>query len=169
MATNALAAYGIYPDRIIISDVLKKLNHGGFSNENICMMLSPTHPIASQVREANVLDTTRKASNEGLIAWLGKIGAVVIPTVGLFIRSREFFSAIMTDKPTNRRSSTLMGLGFSERDADHVDSRMRDVGVLVYVSCPESARSKTAMELLRDTGAEEAGTLGDLKAFSANA
>jgi len=170
MATHALAAYGIYPDRVAISDVVKTLNHGGFHNEDICMMLSPTHPIASQVREANVLDTTRKASNEGLIAWLGKIGAVVIPTVGFFVRSREFFRAVMPEKePTNRRGSTLVGLGFSERDADHVESRMRDVGALLYVSCPESARSKWALELLRDAGAEEAGTLDDLKAFAANA
>ena len=62
-----------------------------------------------------------------------------------------------------------MGLGFSERDADHVESRMRDVGVLLYVSCPESARSKWALELLRGAGAEESGTLDDLKAFAANA
>jgi hypothetical protein len=169
MATHALAAYGIYPDRVAMSDVVKTLNHGGFQNEDICMMLSPTHPIAHQVREANALDTERKASAEGLIAWLGKIGAVVIPTVGFFVRSREFFSAIMGERSMSRGSNTLMGLGFSECDADHVESRMRDVGVLLYVSCPESARSKCALELLRDTGAEEAGTLEDLKAFSANA
>jgi hypothetical protein len=170
MASHALAAYGIYPDRVAINDVIKILNHGGFHNEDICMMLSPTHPIASQVREANVLDTERKASNEGLIDWLGKIGAVVIPTVGFFVRSREFFHAVMPEKePMNRRGSTLMGLGFSERDADHVESRMRDVGALLYVSCPESEKSRCALELLRNTGAQEAGTLGDLQAFSANA
>jgi hypothetical protein len=162
MATNALAAYGIFPDCVVIGDVLKTLNLGGFDSKDICMMLSPTHPIASIVREANVLDTEREASAKGMIDWLGKFGAVVIPTVGFFVRSREFVQAIVSDKtPVSRRgrSSTLMGLGFSERDADHVENRLRDVGVLLYVSCPESAKSKCALELLRNTGAEESGTL----------
>jgi hypothetical protein len=164
MATNALAAYGIYPDRIALRDVMTTLNHGGFSNENICMMLSPVHPIASVVRDASVLPAERdsRAGTAGLIGWLAKFGAVVIPTVGFFIRSREFFGAIIGEKaPTSRCGSagTLMGLGFSERAADHVEARLRDVGVLVYVSCPESAQTEWALELLRDAGAEESGLL----------
>jgi hypothetical protein len=177
MATNALAAYGIYRDRIALSDVLSRLNHGGFENENICMMLSPTHPIAAVVREASVWNDECKTS-EGTIGWLNKFGAVVIPSVGFFIRSREFFRAILGEEKSSNRcgsSTTLMGLGFSERDANHVQKQLRGVGVLLYVSCAESAKSKCALELLRDAGAEEAGTLeetdvlGDQHAFVANA
>jgi hypothetical protein len=174
MATNALAAFGIYPHRIALNDVLKTLNHGGFDNENICMMLSPTHPLATAVREANALNAERERSavTAGLIAWLAKFGAVVIPTVGFFIRSREFLRAIISDKGATARcsgSGTLVGLGFSERDADHFESRLGDVGVLVYVSCPESAKTKWALELLRDTGAEESGMLENPKACAAQA
>lgn len=177
MATNALAAYGIYRDRIALSNVLARLNHGGFEDENICMMLSPAHPIATVVREASVWNDERKASAEGTIGWLAKFGAVVIPSVGFFIRSREFFRAILGEKQSSNRcgsNTTLMGLGFSERDADHVESRLRDVGVLLYVSCPETEKSRWALELLRDAGAEEAGTLeaeviADQHVFAGNA
>jgi hypothetical protein len=173
MASPALAAYGIYPDRVALKDVLKTLNHGGFNNENICMMLSPAHPIAAVVREANAL-TEREgtAGSAGLIGWLGKFGAVVIPSVGFFIRSREFFRAIIAEKETSARcgsSGTLMGLGFSKSDADHVGNRLRDVGVLVYVSCPENDRTQCALELLRDSGAEESGMVEAPKAFAAQA
>ena len=128
------------------------------------MMLSPAHPIATVVREANVLNAEREASavTAGLIGWLGKFGAVVIPTVGFFIRSCQFLRAIVAEKdPTGRcgSSRTLMGLGFPERDATRFESLLRDLGVLVYVSCPESAKTKWALELLLGTGAEEAGTL----------
>jgi hypothetical protein len=171
MATNALAAYGIYPHRIALNDVLASLNHAGVDNENICMMLSPAHPIATVVRDANVMNAERETSS-GLIGWLAKFGAVVIPSVGFFIRSREFFRAIISEKESAGRcsnSGTLMGLGFSKHDADHVDHRMRDVGALVYVSCPESDKTKWALELLRDTGAEESGMVESPRAFAAQA
>lgn len=171
MATNALAAYGIYPPRVPLNDVVKSLNHGGIANEDICMMVSPAHPIAAVVREAGVLNAEQE-KGAGLIGWLGKFGAVVIPSVGFFIRSREFFRAIIADMTPATRcgsSGTLMGLGFSEHEADHFESRLRDVGVLVYVSCPESAKRAWALETLRDTGAEESGMVESPKAFAAQA
>lgn len=172
MASPSIAAYGIYPDRVALKDVLKTLNHGGFHNESICMMLSPAHPIAAMVRDANALSERESAGSAGLIGWLAKFGAVVIPSVGFFIRSREFFRAIISEKETSARcgsSGTLMSLGFSKSDADHVGDRLRDVATLVYVSCPESDRTKCALELLRDSGAEESGMVESPKAFAAQA
>lgn len=174
MSTNALAAYGIYAHRVALNDVLATLRHSGVDDENICMMLSPSHPIATVVRDANVLNSERDrgAGTAGLIRWLAKFGAVVIPSVGFFIRSREFFRAIISEKESSGRcsnSGTLMSLGFSEHDADHVDHRMRDVGALVYISCAASDKTERALELLRDTGAEESGMVESPRAFAAQA
>jgi hypothetical protein len=173
MAATALAAYGMYPDRVALREVLKTLNQAGFGNEDICMMLSPKHPIATVVREANVLSADREASavSARLIGWLAEFGAVVIPTVGFFIRSHEFFQAIVVEKESMARcggSSTLEGLGFPERDAERFDSQLRNVGVLVYVSCPETTKTQWALQLLRGTGAEEAGTLENNELTLAN-
>jgi len=164
MSANPLAAYGMYRHRVALNEVLRVLNQGGFNNEEICMMLSPEHPIATVVREANVLTSDRKASaaTAGLIGWLAEFGAVLIPTVGFFVRSQEFLHAIVVEKDSMARcssSSTLEGLGFPERDAERFEQQLRNVGALVYVSCPETAKTKWALELLRGTGAEEAGTL----------
>ena len=52
MAVNTAAAYGIYPQDVALAEIVHTLNKAGFENEDICMMLSPTHPIASVVREA---------------------------------------------------------------------------------------------------------------------
>jgi hypothetical protein len=140
------------------------LNDAGFQKENICMVLSPRHPIASIVRDASILNGEREASavTAGLIGWLSEFGAVVIPTVGFFIRSQAFFHALVVSRDSPAlcgNARTLAGLGFSDGDAERYENQLREVGVLVYVSCPENTGTNWAIELLRRTGAEEAATL----------
>jgi len=96
MPVHTPAAYGMYSHETPLNEVVRALNQAGFGNENICLMLAPTHPIATIVREASFLDE-REASavTAGLIGWLSEFGAVVIPTVGFFIRSQEFFQALV--------------------------------------------------------------------------
>jgi hypothetical protein len=172
MALNS-AAYGMYPQDVALNSVVHTLNQAGFDNEDICMLLSPTHPIASLVKDASVFNAESKANGAtaGLIGWLSGFGAVVIPTVGFFIRSQAFFRALMThENPAicgNAR--TLSGLGFSDDQADHFEHELRKVGVMVYVSCAESARTVWACEILRHTGAHEISTLRDLLPAAVNA
>src|SRR6266702_6000678 len=122
MSVNSAAAYGMYPQEVALHDVVHTLNQAGFENEDICMMLAPTHPIATIVREASILNSEREASavTAGLIGWLSEFGAVVIPTVGFFIRSQAFFHALLMDQnfPTlSRGCRTLLGLGFPQEEA----------------------------------------------------
>jgi hypothetical protein len=160
------AAYGLYSQDAALTDVVSSLNQAGFDTENICMMLSPTHPIAALVREASLFNAEceSNAMTAGLIGWLSKFGAVMIPTVGFFIRSQAFFHALMvgTDEPAFcGKTRTLAGLGFSNDQADKFEHQLREVGVLVYVSCAESAKTIWACEVLRHTGASEAATLDE--------
>jgi hypothetical protein len=164
MAANAAAAYGMYSQDVALNDIVHTLNQAGFDNEDICMMLSPTHPIASLVRDANLFNTERDSSavTAGLIGWLSEFGAVMIPTVGFFIRSQAFFHALMVsrgDPALFGNARTLVGLGFSEHEAERYENHVRHIGVLVYVSCAESAKSLWAREVLQSTGAQEAATL----------
>jgi hypothetical protein len=159
------AAYGLYSQDAALTDVVSTLNKAGFDNENICMMLSPSHPIATLVREASLFnaESESNAMTAGLIGWLSKFGAVMIPTVGFFIRSQAFFHALVArDEPALfGNSRTLAGLGFSNDQADKFEHRLREVGVLVYVSCAGSAKTMWACEVLRHTGASEAATLDE--------
>lgn len=164
MSAHMPAAYGIYPHDVALHEIVHTLNQAGFDNEDICMMLSPTHPISTIVREANFLNTEREASavTAGLIGWLSEFGAVVIPTVGFFIRSHEFFRRLVVAKDSPAlcgNTRALVSLGLSEIDAERYENQLKEVGVLVYVSCPESARTDWARELLCRTGAQEACTL----------
>jgi len=166
MAVSTPAAYGMYPHDVELHQVVQTLNQYGFGKEDICMMVSPSHPIATTVREANVLNADPGASAIAaeLIGWLMKFGAVMIPTVGLYIRSQAFLHAlgVRKDSPALRGNSrALVGLGFSEGDALRFERQLREAGVLVYVACPENSKPTWAVELLRRSGARETATLGE--------
>jgi hypothetical protein len=172
MAVSESAAYGTYAQNVALSDVVHTLNRAGFGKEDICMVLSPAHPVASVVRDAKIVNADREenAVSARMIGWFSEFGAVVIPTVGLFIRSQAFFHALMIEQNFPALcggSRTLAGLGFSEDEAKRLDHQLDDLGVLVYVACPESAKADSAIELLRRTGAQEAASLERAKAKAA--
>jgi hypothetical protein len=168
MALNQAAACGLYSQDVALRDVIGTLNQAGFGNEDICVMLSPTHPISRVVRDARILDPEPKTSigagaiGTGMIGWLSRLGAVLIPTVGFFARSQAFFHAMMAgmDSPALCASSrTLVALGFSEFEAGRFEHQLHRRGALIYVSCAEDARSNWAIQLLQRTGARETATL----------
>jgi hypothetical protein len=171
---NGTAAYGMYPRTVALPEVVYALNRAGFGNEDICMVLSPAHPVASAVRDAKITDVERdeSATSARMIGWFSEFGAVVIPTVGLFIRSQAFFRALVTEQnfpSMSRGSRTLVDLGFSENEAKRLGHQLCDVGALVYVSCEERGSADCAIELLRRAGAKEAAGLGMAKAAEAAA
>jgi hypothetical protein len=160
---TAVAAYGIYSKDAVLADIVHTLNEAGFENEDICMMLSPAHPIASIVREASLFSSHRddSAATAGMIGWLSAFGAVLIPSVGFFVRSQAFLHAFMAKEAPALcgNARTLVGLGLSEDEAQRYEDQLRHLGALVYVSCKESAKTLWAQEVLRHTGACETATL----------
>ncbi|HXZ30791.1 MAG TPA: hypothetical protein VEH30_00805 [Terriglobales bacterium] len=164
MAVNTSAAYGMYPRDVSLRQVVRTLNRAGFENEQICVMIWPGHHIATAICRANVSNAERQASASiaGLMGWLMKLGAVIIPTVGLFIRSRAFLHRLLLGAESPGlcgNARVLVGLGFSEGDAERFENELREMGALVYVACPEMARTTRAVEILRRTGANETATL----------
>ncbi len=169
MSATGTAAYGMYPRNVALPEVVCALNRAGFGNEDICMVLSPAHPVATVVRDARILDVEREASatSARMIGWFSEFGAVVIPTVGFFIRSQAFFRALLMEQnfpAMSRGSRTLLGLGFSEDEAKRLGHQLSDVGAMVYVSCQKSGKADSAIELLRRAGAREAAGLGMARA-----
>jgi hypothetical protein len=168
MKPNGTAAYGMYSRNVALPDVVGALNKAGFTNQDICMVLSPAHPDAAAVRDASMFNAAETdSSTTRMIDWFSRFGAVVIPTVGLFVRSQAFLQALLTDHnipSLSGGSRTLVGLGFSRDDAKRLGHRLSDIGALVYVNCPESEKANRLIDLLRRTGALEAASLGALKA-----
>jgi len=164
MITNGAAAYGMYSRNVALPEVVCALNRAGFTNQDICMVLSPAHPDAAPLHDAsefNAPEVDRTLSTR-MIDWFSRFGAVVIPTVGLFVRSHSYLQALLNEQNTAAVSQgcrTLIDLGFSQDDAKRLGNRLSDVGALIYVTCKETERATGAIELLRRTGAQEAACL----------
>jgi len=79
MAVNGSAAYAVYPQNVALNQVVRTLQRGGFDKENICMMLSPTHPIASIVRDTNcgAFNADANVVSAGLLGWLTEFGTAL--------------------------------------------------------------------------------------------
>lgn len=173
MAVSGTAAYGVYSRNIELPEVVSSLNREGFGNKDICMVLSPKHPVSTLVREAKLMSAEREnAATTRTIGWVSGFGAVVIPTVGFFIRSQNFFKALLLEQgfPTlSRDSRALAGLGFCEADAKRLSKQLSELGVLVYVSCAEKNKAESAVELLRRAGAWEADSVQRAKAVGSSA
>lgn len=171
MADCLTAAYGLYPASIALPDVVETLNRGGFENSDICMVLSPAHPNADCVSESDIfLDASERAMSARMIKWFSKLGAVLIPTVGCFVHSETFLTALNSDSSTStlsRGSKILLELGFSLSDAKRLGHQLHDFGALVYVSCRRGTQTSGAIELLRDAGAREAAGVGMLQRAAA--
>jgi hypothetical protein len=164
MRTNGTAAYGMYSRHVALPEVVCALNQAGFTNQDICMVLSPAHPDAAPIHDASAINVPDADStlSARMIDWFSKFGAVVIPTVGFFIRSQAYFQALLNEQngpSLSQGSRTLIGLGFSQDDAKRLGHRLCDVGALVYVSCKESDKANRVIELLRRTGAQEAASV----------
>lgn len=174
MIANGTAAYGMYSRNIALPEVVCALNKAGFTNQDICMVLSPAHPDAAPLHDASEFSAPEgdRTLTTRMIDWFSRFGAVVIPTVGLFVRSHAYLQAFLDEQNVpsmSQGSQTLIGLGFSQDDAKRLGSRLSDVGALVYVSCKEGDKATGAIELLRSTGAQEAACLKSRKAAAAGA
>src|ERR1700676_2455831 len=97
MALNTAAAYGMYSQDVALNDVVHTLNQAGFDNQDICMMLSPSHPIAALVRDASLFNSECEANavTAGLIGWLSGFGAVLVLTVVFFMKCYAVLHALM--------------------------------------------------------------------------
>lgn len=160
MVDRATAAYGLYPASVALPDIVGTLNRGGFDDADICMVLSPAHPDADCVLESDILrNASDRAMSARMIKWFSRLGAVLIPTVGCFVRSEAFLTAVTSDSSAStlsRGSKILLDLGFSMADAKRLGSQLHDFGAIVFVACRQSSQANGAIELLRGAGAKEA-------------
>ena len=163
------AAYGIFPSDTQLEEVLTSLNSAGFQSEDICVVLSPMHPIVDGVRSLKSSTSCQSIEGklENTVSWLATFGGVVIPGVGIFIGSREYLRALaQTDYlPEDTNRAVLASLGIPESAAARCEERLRHDANLVFVICEGSAHSEWAREILRRLRAEEVCSMETFERF----
>ena len=162
---NKTAVYAIFPVSARLDEVVLSLNSAGFESVDICVFLSPGHPIADGVRcmKAASVNFSGESGFEHTISWLSTFGGVVIPGIGLFVGSREYLRALTRCDfwPDRDGGEALENLGIPAKAAARYEARVKRNASLVFVSCDHSAQSQWAREILRLLRAEEVRLLGE--------
>jgi hypothetical protein len=164
MILSTTAAYAIYPMATQIDEVIENLNSAGCRDEDVCVLLTPTHRLAQAVRDAKVapMVLNSESPTSDLLRWLSRFGAVIIPGVAFFVSSRVFLRAVLAPCPATHNSAyadSLIGLGLPPQEADRYGVRLSRDAIIVFVCCAGAARAHWIREVLRTTGAEEAACL----------
>lgn len=167
MIFSTTAAYALYPMDARIDDIIESLNSAGCRDEDVCVLLTPTHRVAQAVWDAKV---TPRALNQDsptaeLLRWFSRFGAVIIPGVAFFVSSRVFLRAVLAPCPATQASAyadRLIGLGLPQHEADRYGDRLSRDAIVVFVCCSGAARAHWIREVLRTTGAEEVSCLQEV-------
>jgi hypothetical protein len=164
MIFSTTAAYAIYPMAAQIDEIIDNLNSAGCRDEDVCVLLAPTHRLAQAVRDARVAPRVLNSDSptSDLLRWLSRFGAVIIPGVAFFISSRVFLRAVLAPCPATQNSGyadRLIGLGLPPKEADRYGDRLSRDAIIVFVCCNGAARAQWIREILRTTGAEETACL----------
>jgi len=164
MTSGKTAAYAVYDsDSLCVERALEALNQAGFQNEEICVLLAPQHPIAEIVKDAGLAPAPDSAASAAtLVEWLGRMGAVVIPGVGFFVRSNQFLQAWMdTDSDEDPAACGLLSpLGIADGEARRLEDGLCHDSAVIFVLSAKVGDAEWAKEILLRSGAGEASCLG---------
>jgi hypothetical protein len=164
---NRAAAYAIFPVNTHLDEVVLSLNSAGFESIDICVFLSPGHPIADGVRsmQAKSAECSAHAGLENAVSWLSTFGGVVIPGIGFFVGSRDYLHALTRCDfwPDRNGGEALENLGIPAEAAARYEQSVKRNASMVFVNCDDSAQSEWAREILRLLRAEEVASLGNFE------
>ncbi len=177
MAANKTAVFGIYQTRNQAELSVGRLLAGGFSNDDISVLLPDNQGTKDFAHEKNTKapegTTTGVAAGGaigGTLGLLAGIGALAIPGIGPFIAAGPIMAGLAglgVGGAVGGLVGALVGMGIPEYEAKRYEGRVKDGGVLLSVHCDTSDQISRAKELLKQTGAEDISSAGE-KAVSSH-
>jgi hypothetical protein len=171
MAGKNTAVFGIYPSTAAAETAVDRLVDGGFSNEDISVLMSDVdntrdfaHQKATKAPEGTAIGATTGGVVGGTLGLLAGIGALAIPGVGPLIAAGPIMASLAgfgVGGAVGGLVGALAGLGIPEYEAKRYEGRVKDGGVLLSVHCDTSGEITRAKEILKETGADDIASSGE--------
>lgn len=171
-----ISAYGIFPTRLSVELAVGQMKAAGFRNSDISVLFphgDESKEFATQKHtkapEAAVVGTSTGAVIGGTLGWLAGIGMLAIPGVGPFIAAGPIMAALAgagVGGAVGGITGILIGLGIPEYEAKRFDGRIKAGGILFSVHCEDAKWTKKAMEIMKESGAEDVSSTSEGKAAS---
>jgi hypothetical protein len=102
----------------------------------------------------------------GTLGLLTGIGALAIPGLGPFIAAGPIMATLAglgAGGAVGGLLGALSGLGIPEYEAKRYEGRVKNGGVLLAVHCDTSDQVSRAKTVLKDSGAEDVASAGEVK------
>jgi hypothetical protein len=171
MAGKNAAAYGIYSDQATVEIAVDQLIRGGFSNEDVSVLLSDiggSNDFTAEKRTKAPEGTATGAGVGGIVGGtlglLAGFGALAIPGVSPLIAAGPIMSALAgigVGGTVGGLVGALVGMGIPEYEAQRYEGRVKEGGILVSVHCDSSPQVFRAKDILKATGADDIASAGE--------
>ena len=171
MAGKNTAAFGIYKDRATAETAVDRLLAGGFSNDDVSVLMSDSSGSKDFATEKNTKAPEGTTTGVGVggvvggtLGLLAGIGALAIPGVGPLIAAGPIMAGLAglgIGGAVGGLVGALVGMGIPEYEAKRYEGRVKDGGILLSVHCNTSEEISKAKDILEATGAEDIASSGE--------
>src|SRR6478609_10278109 len=165
MAGKNTAVFGIYPSNAAAEAAVDKLVAGGFSNQDVSVLMADRRSAKEFAAEKNTKAPEGATTGAGVggalggtLGLLAGLGALAIPGVGPLIAAGPIVGALAGAGAGGAVGSlvgALIGMGIPEYEAKRYEGHVKNGGVLLSVHCDTSDEIRRAKEILKRTGAED--------------
>ncbi|QOY86626.1 general stress protein [Paludibaculum fermentans] len=174
MASKMTAVFGIYQSRVQAEESVDRLLKGGFTNDDISVLLPDNqgskdfaHEKNTKAPEGTTAGVTAGGAIGGVLGLLAGIGALAIPGIGPLIAAGPILSALAglgAGGAVGGFIGALVGMGIPEYEAKRYEGHIRAGGVLLSVHCDSSDEIARARDLLKQTGAQDISSTSEASA-----
>lgn len=174
MSSKNIAAFGLYKHQAGIEEGVDALRTGGFRNTDISVLVPENigskdlaHEKNTKAPEGAAAGASSGAIIGGALGWLAGIGALAIPGIGPFLAAGPIVTALAGIGAVGALgglTGALVGAGMPEYEAKRYEGHIKKGGILLSVHCDDDHWAKRAVEILKNTGAEDVSTTGEARA-----
>jgi hypothetical protein len=157
MAGKNTAAFGIYKDRAAAETAVDRLIAGGFSNDDVSVLMSDSSGSKDFATEKNTKAPEGTTTGVGVggvvggtLGLLAGIGALAIPGVGPLIAAGPIMAGLAglgIGGAVGGLVGALVGMGIPEYEAKRYEGRVKDGGILLSVHCNTSEEISKAKDI----------------------
>lgn len=174
MSAKNIAAFGLYRNQTAVEEGVDALKAAGFRNTDISVLLPENmgskdlaHEKNTKAPEGATAGASTGAVVGGALGWLLGIGALAIPGIGPFIAAGPIMAALAGVGAVGALggiTGALVGAGMPEYEAKRYEGHLKSGGILLSVHCDDDHWTKRAVEVLKNSGAEDVATSAEAHA-----
>ena len=179
MAYRNTSVFGIYPSRQAVEEAIDNLRAAGFRSTDVSVLFPENmgtkdlaHEKHTKAPEGVTTGVLSGGVAGGVLGWLTGVGALTIPGLGAFVAAGPIVALLAGAGAIGALGGiigALAGLGIPEYEAKRFEGRIREGGVLLSVHCDNADWVKRAKEVMRHSGGQDIGVVGEKPGDFANA